>query len=420
MSYLQLFLSYYSFAYMSRILGLFVVISLFVFQDATILNSFSNISPAFTEIASYTYYVCFIILAYGPLAYAMLTYNSQRHPRSSFFNLMAGTAFSFLSAKFIWFVAVLIIALTNAIIGLFAVEHSVTEVLYLIVLAVAYLIAFTMLYGVIYGKYKYQVEEVPIYSDRIPEGLDGLRIVQISDIHSGTWDSVLEVQKGIKLINEQQADLILFTGDLVNRHKDEIDPYIEAFASLIAPYGKYAVLGNHDYVGVPRDVNLRQAYWDDLLSKFDKMGFRLLLNEHVLIDAGAESLALIGVENWGDGRFFPKRGDLDIAMTGLEGEPFTLLMSHDPSHWQYKVLGYDRRIDLTLSGHTHGMQFGIKIGSFQWSPVKFRYPYWMGLYNEKGRQLYVNRGFGLLAFPGRVGMYPEITVLTLKRGIKDN
>ena len=131
-------------------------------------------------------------------------------------------------------------------------------------------------------------------------------------------------------------------------------------------------------------------------------------------------MALIGVENWGDGRFFPKRGDLDKATDGLDENLFTVLMSHDPSHWQYKVLKYDKLVDLTLSGHTHGMQFGIKIGSFQWSPVKFRYPYWMGLYSESGRQLYVNRGFGLLAFPGRVGLYPEITVLTLKNKIMDN
>jgi len=405
---------------MNRILGLIVLIGLFALQDAVILSSFDNFSEQYSGMLHVSYWILFVAFAYFSLAYSVMTYGYQGHPRTRFFNLMAGMAFSFLSAKFVLLVVLLIVGICAVFVGFFGSSYSVPSIVYLCTYLVAIIIAASMLYGVIFGKYRYQVEEVLVYSDKVDGGLDGLKIVQISDIHSGTWDSVSQVQKGIDLINSQQADLILFTGDLVNQHKDEIDPYIDAFASLHAPYGKYAVLGNHDYVGIPRDTNLRQPYWDDLKAKFDKMGFRLLLNEHELIDIKSGSIALVGVENWGDGRFFPKRGDLDKAMAGLDEKQFTLLMSHDPSHWQYKVLEHDRFVDLTLSGHTHGMQFGFKIGSFQWSPVKFRYPYWMGLYKEGGRQLYVNRGFGLLAFPGRVGMYPEITVLTLKSRTSDN
>lgn len=405
---------------MSRIFGLFVLIGFFAIQDVVILTSISSIAEHIFPIAQMNYWVLFIAVAYASLTYSVLTYRYQGHPRSRFFNLMVGSAFSSLSAKFVWFVIVVIIVLCDAFLSLFESSYEIPNLVHLSVFIGACTIAFVMIYGVIFGKYKYHVEEISIYSDKIDGGLDGLRIVQISDIHSGTWDSITQVQKGIELIRAQRADLILFTGDLVNRHKDEIDPYIDAFASLRAPYGKFAVLGNHDYVGTPREVTLRQSYWDDFKSKFDKMGFTLLLNEHVVIDTETGSLALIGVENWGDGRFFPKRGDIDKAMDGIDTDLFTLLMSHDPSHWQYKVLKHDKPIDLTLSGHTHGMQFGIKIGPIQWSPVRFRYPYWMGLYIESGRQLYVNRGFGLLAFPGRVGLYPEITVLTLKSKIMDN
>ncbi len=405
---------------MGRIFGLFILIGFFALQDAVVLPSISSVSEPFLPIAQMSYWILFIAIAYASLTYSVLAYRYQGHPRSRFFNLMVGSAFSFLSAKFIWFGVVVIIVLCNAFLSFFESYNGIPNLVHTIAFIGACTIALALMYGVIFGKYKYHVEEISVYSDKVVGGLDGLRIVQISDIHSGTWDSVTKVQKGIDLIHAQRADLILFTGDLVNRHKDEIDPYIDAFASLSAPYGKFAVLGNHDYVGAPREVSLRQSYWDDFKSKFDRMGFNLLLNEHILIDTESGSLALIGVENWGDGRFFPKRGDLDKAMDGLDENLFTVLMSHDPSHWQYKVLKYDKLIDLTLSGHTHGMQFGIKIGSFQWSPVKFRYPYWMGLYIESGRQLYVNRGFGLLAFPGRVGLYPEITVLTLKNKKMDN
>jgi len=272
-----------------------------------------------------------------------------------------------------------------------------------------------MIYGLTYGKYRYVKEEQDVHFDQLPSALEGLKIVQISDIHSGTWDSNKGVQKGIDLINAQQPDLILFTGDLVNGNKDEIDPFIDQFASLESKYGKYAVLGNHDYYGQPRERDLRPAYYQDLYSKYEQMGFDLILNDSRSVDIGGDTLYIAGVENWGHGRYFPKRGNLDAAFSHIPYDGFTILMSHDPSHWDLKVRKYDRKVPLTLSGHTHAMQFGINLPFFKWSPVKYRYRYWMGMYESNNEKLYVNRGFGVLGYPGRVGMSPEVTVLNLRK-----
>jgi predicted MPP superfamily phosphohydrolase len=219
------------------------------------------------------------------------------------------------------------------------------------------------------------------------------------------------------MIQDQKPDMILFTGDLVNQDKDEINPYISLFGKLVAPFGKYAVLGNHDYYGQPSNKSERKAYWDDFFEKYKEMGFDLIMNDHRYINKENQRIALIGVENWGGGRWFPKKGDLDKALNGVSTEEFCLLMSHDPTHWDEKVLPHERHIDLTLSGHTHGMQFGINLKGLRWSPVKYRYKKWIGLHEEKGQKLYINRGFGFLGFPGRVGMWPEITIITLEKDV---
>ena len=273
----------------------------------------------------------------------------------------------------------------------------------------------SMFYGMMVGKYRYTVKNVQLAFKDLPKAFDGFKIVQISDVHSGSFDDKDAVKKGIDLINAQQPDLLLFTGDLVNSEKDEINPYMDIFTELTARYGKYAVTGNHDYYGyfgVPEEG--KKAYWDDFMSKFKSMGFTMLNNEHQRIEKDGENIVLAGVENWGAGRHFPKIGDLGKAIAGVNENDFTVLMSHDPSHWDHHVLPNQKHVHLTLSGHTHGMQFGIDMPGFKWSPVKYRYPRWMGLYEEKGQYLYVNRGFGFLAFPGRVGMWPEITVIELK------
>lgn len=273
-----------------------------------------------------------------------------------------------------------------------------------------------IIHGVLRGRYNYQVIRKTLVYEDLPAEFDGLQITQISDIHSGSFDNRDKIRYGIDLINEQQSDLILFTGDLVNNRAEEMDPWISEFSRLKAPMGKYSILGNHDYgdyVNWP-SAEAKEENMQRLYRTHEELGFKLLRNENAQIEKNGASIDLIGVENWGHG--FVKHGDLDKAAAGLSNESFKILMSHDPSHFDKVVKNFSQFIHLTLSGHTHGMQFGIEIpGLIKWSPVKFRYPKWAGLYEELGRYLYVNRGFGFLAFPGRVGIWPEVTVLTLRK-----
>jgi uncharacterized protein len=281
---------------------------------------------------------------------------------------------------------------------------------------------FTLLYGITSGKYNFKICKVPLSFKALPKAFDGFRIVQISDMHAGSLDDPDAIEHLVGLINEQHPDLVLFTGDLVNADKEEVNPFIQTMKRITSPFGKYAVLGNHDYYGVPRDADpeTERKYWADFNAKFEQMGFRLLNNENVAIQKEQAFFHLLGVENWGEARYFPKRGDLDLALMNVPDDSFCVLMSHDPSHWDNKVLPHPRHIHLTLSGHTHGAQFGVNIPGFKWSPIQYQYPRWMGLYEERQQYLYVNRGFGYLAFPGRVGMWPEVTVFELGAGAGDS
>lgn len=273
-----------------------------------------------------------------------------------------------------------------------------------------------ILHGVLIGKYRYRVIHHTLKFDDLPEEFDGFTITQISDIHSGSFDNKKKLEYGVELINEQGSDVILFTGDLVNNQAIEMEPWIDTFKKLKAPMGIYSILGNHDYgdyVSWPskeaKEANMQRLY------KIQKeLGFTLLRNENVKLEKEGASIDLIGIENWGKG--FGQYGDLKKATANLSNQSFKILMSHDPSHFDEQVKNFSQFIHLTLSGHTHGMQFGIEIQGFiKWSPASLRYPKWAGLYEELGRHLHVNRGFGFLAFPGRVGIWPEITVLKLKR-----
>lgn len=274
---------------------------------------------------------------------------------------------------------------------------------------------FSMLYGVTKGKYKYTLKEIDLAYKNLPRNFDGYQIVQISDIHAGSFDSKEKVKTGVDLINRLNADAVMFTGDLVNSSKDEIDPYIDVFSQIQSKDGSFAVLGNHDYYGlydVPESD--KDSYWNDFFEKYRKMGFDLLNNENRSIERNGQKLKIVGVENWGAGRWFPKEGDLDVALNDVHTDDFCILLSHDPTHWEEKVLDHEKQIDLTLSGHTHGFQFGINIPGFKWSPAQYRYKRWIGLHEEKDQKLYINTGYGFLAFPGRVGMWPEITLITLR------
>jgi hypothetical protein len=276
----------------------------------------------------------------------------------------------------------------------------------------------SLIYGMTIGKYNYKVIRQTLFFPDLPDAFDCFKITQISDIHSGSFDDENKIRYAIDLINEQEADLLLFTGDIVNAKADEMHPWIDIFKGIKThEYGKYSILGNHDY-GAYLDWKSEKAKADNFVAIKDlhrQIDFKLMLNENVKIKRGKDEIALIGVENWG--KHFGEFGDIDKASENVTATDFKILMSHDPSHWEYIVKRHPKNIQLTLSGHTHGMQFGIEIpGYFKWSLAKYIYKQWAGLYEELGRYVYVNRGFGFHAYPGRVGIMPEITVFELKKG----
>jgi len=277
------------------------------------------------------------------------------------------------------------------------------------------------LLGFTYGirnRYSYRVRKIKLRSAAIPESFKGMKIVQVSDIHTGSFDNHEAVAHGIQRVMDQNADLILFTGDLVNNHSEEVDPkYQEIFARLKAPMGVYSTLGNHDY-GDYVEWSSKQAKIDNLDNLkhiHASMGWKLMMNEHVILERGNDKIALIGIENWSAKANFPKYGNMSKAYDGLKEKniPFKILMSHDPSHWHAQVIPEYGDVNLTLSGHTHGMQFGVDTKYFKWSPVQYMYNEWAGLYTQGEQHLYVNRGFGFLGYPGRLGVMPEITVIEL-------
>lgn len=276
----------------------------------------------------------------------------------------------------------------------------------------------SLLYGMTKGKYNFKVIKQTIFFPDLPENFDGMTITQISDIHSGSFDDPEEINHAIDMINAQKSDIVLFTGDIVNTHATEMHPWIDAFKKINTPeMGKYSILGNHDYgeyVTWP-SVKDKQQNFNDIKDLHRQIDFKLLLNENVKLEKDGQQITLVGVENWGEG--FKQAGDLAKASVGTKPEDFKILMSHDPSHWEYEVKNNVNNYQLTLSGHTHGLQFGIEIpGIIKWSPVQYRYKQWAGLYENLGRYIYVNRGFGFHAYPGRVGIWPEITVIELKKG----
>lgn len=279
----------------------------------------------------------------------------------------------------------------------------------------------SVLYGVTEGKYDFRLRRHTLYFPDLPDAFDGFTITQVSDYHVGSFDNPKAVQKGVDLIRAQESDLLVFTGDLVNNRATEMEGWMKIFGGLQAPYGQFSILGNHDYGDYLgwSSPEAKEKNFEELKAVERELGFRLLLNENVEIVKNGGRIVLLGVENWGRPPF-RQRGDLGKALEGTSPTDFKILLSHDPSHWDAVVQSFPERIPLTLSGHTHGMQFGIEIPGWQWSPVKYRYPHWAGLYREQDKFLYVNRGFGYLGFPGRVGIWPEVTVITLKKGQPPN
>ncbi len=273
-----------------------------------------------------------------------------------------------------------------------------------------------MAYGIISGAHDYRLKRVSLTLPNLPKEFDGIRIAQLSDIHSGSFFNKTAVKGGVEMALNEKPDIILFTGDLVNNESSEVNEYIDVFNKLRAPLGVFSVTGNHDY-GDYKNWASKEAKlqnFKDLIEAHRLLGFDLLMNENRFIEQGGEKLAIIGIENWGAGRF-TKYGKLNHAYAGAEEAAIKILLSHDPSHWDAEVRPNYSDIDLMLSGHTHGFQFGVEIGGFKWSPVQYAYKQWAGLYKEGNQHLYVNRGFGYLGYPGRVGMPPEITIFELKK-----
>lgn len=272
-------------------------------------------------------------------------------------------------------------------------------------------------WGIISGAYDYQVRRVNLVLPNLPKAFDGITMAQISDIHSGSFYNKTAVKGGVEMLMGEKPDFVFFTGDLVNNLTNEVRDYQDIFSKVKAPLGVYSSLGNHDYgdyyfgkESSPAKVkNLK-----DMVDVHKVMGYDLLMNEHRRLKVDGEEIGILGIENWGMGRF-PKYGKMELAVQNTDDLPVKLLLSHDPSHWRGEVLKKYTQIDAMFSGHTHGMQFGVRLKEYQWSPVQYIYKEWAGLYQEQKQQLYVNVGYGFLGYPGRVGVLPEITLFTLKR-----
>ncbi len=375
------------------------------------------------EITQITYF-CSLFLFFGMFGKAIFSDTKEPFKMKHYLgNFLLGFAFTLLVTKLTFVVVILFGELLNWLV--YTVSESQIhnnliarrKEIKLMALILASVPFVSFLYGITRGKYNYKVINIPVYFSSLPKSFEGYKVVQISDVHAGSFDSKKQVSKGVEVINNQNADLFVFTGDLVNNFSAEIKPFISMFKKIKAKDGKFSITGNHDYGDYVKwdSKELKQKNFESLIRYHKEMDFDILMNEHIKISRGKESIVVIGIENWGVAPF-PAHGDLPKATKGLSDDEFKLLLSHDPSHWDEEVKNNKMNIDLTMSGHTHGMQFGFDFGKvFKWSPVKYKYKKWSGLYRYKERFLYVNKGFGFLGFPGRVGMWPEITVFELKK-----
>ena len=293
-------------------------------------------------------------------------------------------------------------------------ENSLIDKL---ILLVGFGFLLILIHGIVIGRYKFRVIKKTIFFDHLPDAFDGKNVLQISDIHSGSLSNPKKFLKGIELINHQKADLIVFTGDIINSQIHEMDDWITVFSQIKkAPLGNFAILGNHDYGTHNGQVSAskREIVINQLKEIHSKIGFDLLLNEQRILQINNQKINLLGVENYGAPPF-AQHGDLSKTMIDIKQGDFNILLSHDPSHFDLEIKYFEKNIPLTLSGHTHGMQFGIEFFGIKWSPVKYKYKKWAGLYQENNRYLYVNRGFGYIGIPARIGIWPEITVIELRK-----
>lgn len=423
---------------MKSILPSFILVAIFIAIDLYAFKSFKVVSVGWTSQFWRNFaliaYIISSIAAYVLIFYALSQFRRDASNPMNYY--LFSTAFGVLFLMFLPKLVIAVFHLFDDIVNIlkwlssFFIQKPAVETIegvrisrWKFISQIGWILAAIpfvgILYGMIQGRYAFRVISKKLSFPNLPASANGLRAIHISDIHIGSFHrGGKEVKEGIEMINDLEPDIIFFTGDLVNNFASETDGWDDILGSLNAKYGKYSILGNHDY-GDYAEWSSASAKKENLArikEYHSKIGFKLLLNEWTPFTTEAgETFEIIGVENWGAGGF-AKYGDLDKATRGTNPENFQVLLSHDPSHWDAKVIG-KTKIDLTLSGHTHGMQFGVEIpGLIKWSPVKYRYPRWGGLYNEADQKIYVNRGFGYIGFPGRVGMPPEITLLELQRG----
>ena len=393
------------------LLAVFFIIEIYVYQAIRNITTNNYIRIG---------YWVFTLLAYGIILYWILTFNRASRDHQQI-QLMVSAMMIFVLPKLLSVIFLLIGDFTRFIEFGFkyftAKENYFPERRKFIsttAFAAAGIFSALAIDGIIFGKYRHTVRKVKLRFKNLPENFKGYKIVQISDVHSGSFFNPQKLQKAIDLINEQDADVVLFTGDMVNNYADEFKPFIPLFKSIKAKDGKFSILGNHDY-GDYGAWNSREEKAQNIptLKNYQaEAGFKMLRNENIALEKNGEKIYLLGVENWGI-KPFPQYGDLDKALKGVPEDAIKVLMSHDPTHFDEVVKKHKTNVHLTLSGHTHGMQFGLDLKNIKWSPVKFKYKKWADLYESEGKYLYVNRGFGVIAYPGRVGINPEITVIEL-------
>ena len=393
------------------LLAVFFIIEIYVYQAIRNITTNNYIRIG---------YWVFTLLAYGIILYWILTFNRASRDHQQI-QLMVSAMMIFVLPKLLSVIFLLIGDFTRFVEFGFkyftAKENYFPERRKFIsttALAAAGIFSLLAIDGIIFGKYRHTVRKVKLRFKNLPESFKGYKIVQISDVHSGSFFNPQKLQKAIDLINEQDADVVLFTGDMVNNYADEFKPFIPLFKSIKAKDGKFSILGNHDY-GDYGAWNSREEKAQNIptLKNYQaEAGFKMLRNENIALEKNGEKIYLLGVENWGI-KPFPQYGDLDKALLGVPEDAIKVLMSHDPTHFDEVVKKHKTNVHLTLSGHTHGMQFGLDLKNIKWSPVKFKYKKWADLYESEGKYLYVNRGFGVIAYPGRVGINPEITVIEL-------
>ena len=393
------------------LLAVFFIIEIYVYQAIRNITTNNYIRIG---------YWVFTLLAYGIILYWILTFNRASRDHQQI-QLMVSAMMIFVLPKLLSVIFLLIGDFTRFVEFGFkyftAKENYFPERRKFIsttALAAAGIFSLLTIDGIIFGKYRHTVRKVKLRFKNLPENFKGYKIVQISDVHSGSFFNPQKLQKAIDLINEQDADVVLFTGDMVNNYADEFKPFIPLFKSIKAKDGKFSILGNHDYGDYGAwDSREEKAQNIPTLKNYQaEAGFKMLRNENIALEKNGEKIYLLGVENWGI-KPFPQYGDLDKALKGVPEDAIKVLMSHDPTHFDEVVKKHKTHVHLTLSGHTHGMQFGLDLKNIKWSPVKFKYKKWADLYESEGKYLYVNRGFGVIAYPGRVGINPEITVIEL-------